>query len=68
MTRTKQTEHIKDEAEATTVAEVSGKASEATIAPKAVAVSREAKTVADISHHLYVRRSVTSATNQVAGQ
>jgi hypothetical protein len=68
MTRTRQTEHMKDKAEATTVAEVSGEALEATVASKAVAVSREAEAVADMSHYLHVRRSVTSATSQVAGQ
>jgi hypothetical protein len=63
ITRTGQTEHIKDKAKATTVAEVSREASEATVALEAVAVSKEAKAVADMSHHLHVRRSVTSATN-----
>jgi hypothetical protein len=68
MTRTGQTEHMEDEAEATTVAEVSGEASEATVALEAVAVSGEAEAVADISHYLHVKRSATSATSQVAGQ
>jgi hypothetical protein len=68
ITRTGQTKHIKDEAEATTVAEVSGKASEATVASEAVAVSGEAEAVADMSHHLHVRKSATSTTSQVAGQ
>jgi hypothetical protein len=68
ITRTRQTEHIKDEAEATTVTEVSGEASEATVASEAVTVSGEAEAVADMSHYLHVRRSATSATSQVAGQ
>jgi hypothetical protein len=59
---------MKDEAEATTVAEVSEEALEATVASEAVAVSGEAETVADMSHYLHVRRSVTSVTSQVAGQ
>jgi hypothetical protein len=67
MTRTGQTEHIEDKAEATTVAEVSGEALEATVASEAVAVSGEAEAVADMSHHLHVRRSATSVTSQVAG-
>jgi hypothetical protein len=67
ITRTRQTEHIEDEAEATTVAEVSREASKATVASEAVAASGEAEAVADMSHHLHVRRSVTSATSQVAG-
>jgi hypothetical protein len=68
MTRTGQTEHIKDKAEATTVAEVSGEASEATVASEAVAVSGEVEAVADMTYYLHVRRSVTFATSQVAGQ
>jgi hypothetical protein len=68
ITRTRQTEHIKDKAEATTVAEVSREASEATVASEAVTVSGEAKAVADMSHHLHVKKSATSATSQVAGQ
>jgi hypothetical protein len=68
ITRTRQTEHIKDKTEATTVAEVFKKASEATVALKAVAVSGEAKAVANISHYLHVRKSITSTTSQVAGQ
>jgi hypothetical protein len=68
ITRTRQTKHIKDEAEATTIAEVSREASEATVASEAVAVSGEAEAVADMSHYLHVRRSATSATSQVAGQ
>jgi hypothetical protein len=68
MTRTGQTKHIEDKAEATTVAEVSGKALEAIVASEAVAVSGEAEAVADISHYLHVRRSAISITSQVAGQ
>ena len=59
---------MEDKAEATTMAEVSGEASEATVASEAVAVSGEAEAVADMSHHLHVRRSAISATSQVAGQ
>jgi hypothetical protein len=43
--RTRQTKHIKDKAKATIVTEVFGKASEATVALEAVAVSRKAKAV-----------------------
>jgi hypothetical protein len=68
ITRTRQTEHIEDKAEATTVTEVSREALEATVASEAIAVSREAEAVADMSHYLHVRRSVTSVTSQVAGQ
>jgi hypothetical protein len=68
ITRTGQTEHIKDKAKAITVAKVSGEASEATVASEAVAVSGEAEAVANISHYLHVRRSATFITSQVAGQ
>jgi hypothetical protein len=47
ITRTGQTEHMKDEA--ITVAEVFGEASEAATS-EAVTVSREAETAADITH------------------
>jgi hypothetical protein len=63
ITRTGQTKHIKDKAEATTLTEVSGEALEATVASEAVAVSREAKAVTDISYYLHVRRSVISVTS-----
>jgi hypothetical protein len=63
ITRTRQTEHIKDKAKATTVAEVSKKALEATVASEAVAVFREAEAVADMSYYLHVRRSATFATS-----
>jgi hypothetical protein len=68
ITRTRQTKHIKDKAEATTVAEVSREALEVTVASEAVAVFRKAKAVADISYYLHVKRSVISITSQVAGQ
>jgi hypothetical protein len=68
ITRTKQTEYIENKAEATTVTKVFREASKATVALEAIAVSREAKTVADISYYLHIKRSVTSATSQVAGQ
>jgi hypothetical protein len=58
ITRTKQTKHIKDKAEATTVAKVFRKALKATIASEAIAVSGEAEAVADISHYLHVRKSI----------
>jgi hypothetical protein len=45
------------------VAEVSREALKATVALKAVAVSKEAKTVANISYYLYIRKSATSATS-----
>jgi hypothetical protein len=63
ITRTGQTKHIKDKAETTIMAEVSRKASEATVALEVIAVSREAKAVADISYYLYVRRSVIFVTS-----
>jgi hypothetical protein len=68
ITRTKQTEHIKDKAKATTVTKVSGKALEATVASKAIAVSEKAKAITNISYYLHVRRSAISAISQVAGQ
>jgi hypothetical protein len=68
ITRTGQTKHIKDKAEATTVIEVSRKASEATVALETVAVSRKAKAVTNISYYLHVKRSVIFITSQVAGQ
>jgi hypothetical protein len=63
MTRTGQTKHIKNEAEATTVAEVFREASEATVALEAVAVFREAEAVINISYYLHVRRSAISVTS-----
>jgi hypothetical protein len=63
ITRTGQTEHIKDKAKAITVAEVSREASEAAVALEAVAVSKEVKAVADITYYLHVRRNVTSVTS-----
>jgi hypothetical protein len=63
ITRTRQTKHIKDKAKATTVTEVFREALEAIVASEAVAVSREAEAVADISHYLHVRRSVTFVTS-----
>jgi hypothetical protein len=59
---------MKDKAKAITVAEVFGEASEAAVTSEAVTVSGEVAAVADISHHLHDRKSITSATNQVAGQ
>jgi hypothetical protein len=63
ITRTRQTKHIKDKAEVTTVAEVSEKALKATVALKTVAVSREVKAVADITCQLHVKRSAISITS-----
>jgi hypothetical protein len=68
ITRTGQTEHIEDKAEATTVAEVFREASEATVVLEAVAVSGEAEVITNISYYLHVRRSTISVTSQVAGQ
>jgi hypothetical protein len=68
ITRIKQTKHIKDEVEAITRAEVSREASEAAVALEAVAVSAEVKAITNMTYYLHVRRSVTSATSQVAGQ
>jgi hypothetical protein len=68
ITRTGQTKHIKDKAEAITVAEVFRKASEAAVTSEAVTVSREVAAVADISYYLHNRKSVISVTNQVASQ
>jgi hypothetical protein len=62
ITKTKQTEHIKDKAEVITVAEVSGEALEATVTSEAIAVSEEAEAVADITY-LHVRKSVISVTS-----
>jgi hypothetical protein len=61
--RTGQTEHIKDKAEAITVAEVFGEALEAVVTLEAVTVSGEVAAVADMSHYLHDRRSVISVTN-----
>jgi hypothetical protein len=59
---------MKDKAEATTVAEVSREALKATVASEAVAVSKEAEAIADISYYLHVKKSVTFITSQIAGQ
>jgi hypothetical protein len=66
ITRTGQTKYIKDKTKAITVAEVSREALKVIIALKAIAVSEEVKTVANITYYLYVRRSVISVTSQVA--
>jgi hypothetical protein len=63
ITRTRQTEHIKDKTKATTVTKVSREALKATVASEAVAVSREAKVVINISYYLHVRRSITFVTS-----
>jgi hypothetical protein len=63
ITRTRQTEHIKDEAEAITVAKVSKKALEATVALEAVTVSGEAEAVTDMSYYLHVKKSVIFVTS-----
>jgi hypothetical protein len=63
ITRTEQTEHIKGEAEAFTMVEVSGEALEATVALEAIAASGEAEAVANMSHYLHVKRSVISITS-----
>jgi hypothetical protein len=66
--KTEQTKHIKDEAEAPIIAEAFEKASKATVALEAVAVFRKAKTVANISYYLHIRKSVIFIISQVAGQ
>jgi hypothetical protein len=48
MTRTGQTEHMEDEAEAITVAEVFGEVSEAAVTSEAVTVSGEVQAAADM--------------------
>jgi hypothetical protein len=63
ITRTGQTEHIEDKAEAITVAEVFKKALEAVVTLEAVTVSREVAAIADMSYYLYNRRSVIFITN-----
>jgi hypothetical protein len=63
ITRIRQTEHIKNKAEAITGTEVSREASEVTVASEAIAVSGEAKAVTDISYYLHVKRSVISVTS-----
>jgi hypothetical protein len=68
MTRTEQTEHIEDKAEAITMAEVFEEVSETVVTSEAVTVSGEVVAVTDMSYYLHNRRSVTSATNRVAGQ
>jgi hypothetical protein len=67
ITRIGQTEHMKDEVEAITGAEVSGEASEAAVALEAVAVSAEVEVIADMTYYLHVRRSVIFVTSQVVG-
>jgi hypothetical protein len=63
ITRIGQTEYIKNKIKAITKAEVSKKALEAAVASEAVAVSAEAKAVADITHYLHVRKSVIFVTS-----
>jgi hypothetical protein len=65
ITRTGQTEHIKNEA--ITVTEALEEVSEAAITSEAVTVSREVKAAADIIHQ-HVRRSATFVINQAASQ
>jgi hypothetical protein len=66
--RTRQTKHIKDKAEAITVAKVFGEALEAAVTSEVITVSGEVTVVANISHYLHNKKSVTSITNQVASQ
>jgi hypothetical protein len=56
MTRIRQTKHIKDKIKAITRAEVSKKASEAAVASETVAVSVEAKTIANMTYYLHVKK------------
>jgi hypothetical protein len=67
ITRTGQTKHIKNKAEVITVTEVFEEALKATVTLKTIAVSGEAKAVADMTY-LHIRKSVTFVTSQVAGQ
>jgi hypothetical protein len=62
-TRTGQTEHIEDKAEAITVAEVFGEALEVVVTLEVVTVSGEVTVVADISYYLHDRKSVIFVTN-----
>jgi hypothetical protein len=50
------------------VAEVSREFLKAAVSSEAVTVSREIKTITNISYYLHVKRTVTSATNQVTSQ
>jgi hypothetical protein len=68
ITRIRQTEHIKDKTKAITKAKVFREALEATVASEAIAVSREAEAVTNMSYYLYVRKSVIFITSQVADQ
>jgi hypothetical protein len=63
ITRIRQTKYIKDETKAITRAEVSKKASEAAVALKAVTVSAEVKTVANITYYLHAKKSVIFITS-----
>jgi hypothetical protein len=66
MIRTGQTEHIKDKAEAITVAEVFREISEAAVTSEAVTVSREVEVTADMIYQ-HVRKSATFVISQAAG-
>jgi UDP-N-acetylglucosamine:LPS N-acetylglucosamine transferase len=68
ITRTRQTKHIKNKAEAITIAKVFREALKAAVTSEAVTVSKEVTAVADISYYLHNKRSVIFTTNQVAGQ
>jgi hypothetical protein len=63
ITRIEQTKHIKNKVEAITKAEVSEEALEAAVALKTMAVSAEAKVIADITYYLHVRKSVIFVTS-----
>jgi hypothetical protein len=67
ITRTGQTEHIKDKTEAITVTEVFGEVSEAAVTLEAVTVSGEVQAAADMIHR-HVRKSATFVISQAAGQ
>jgi hypothetical protein len=60
--RTKQTKHIKDKAEAPTMAKASKKALKATVTLETVTVFREAKVITNITY-LYVKRNVIFITS-----
>jgi hypothetical protein len=68
ITRTRQAKHIKNTAKAITVTEVFREALKIIIALKAIAVSEEAKAIANISRYLHAKRSIISVTNQVISQ
>jgi hypothetical protein len=63
ITRTKQTEHIKDKAKTIIITEVFRKVSKAAITLKTVTVSKKILIVTDISYYLHNKKSVIFITN-----